>query len=48
MALQQAIEQVLEGLPVERVREVLDFARFLAHASEPEYREADLLPRSTP
>lgn len=34
MALQQAIREVLDGLPEERLREVLDFARFVAHASE--------------
>ena len=34
MEMQQAIRQVLDGLPEERVREVLDFARFIAQASE--------------
>ena len=68
MPLQQALAEVLDTLPDERVREVLDFARFLAQANEqeewrtfgrkqlaraygdgePEYSEADLLPRSKP
>ncbi|MCU1275879.1 MAG: hypothetical protein JWO48_3310 [Bryobacterales bacterium] len=34
MGTQQAIREVLEALPEDRVREVLDFARFVAQASE--------------
>ena len=32
--MKQAIRQVLDELPDDRVREVLDFARFLAQSSE--------------
>lgn len=36
MELKQAIRQVLDELPEDRVREVLDFARFLSEAREAE------------
>jgi hypothetical protein len=31
MELKQAIQQVLEELPEDRLREILDFAQYLAH-----------------
>jgi hypothetical protein len=36
MELQQAIQQALEELPEERLREVLDFARFVGQARDEE------------
>ena len=36
MDLQHAIRQVLQELPEERLREVLDFARFIAQRGESE------------
>ncbi len=34
MELRQAVQQVLQELPEDRVREVLDFARFIAQSRE--------------
>jgi len=34
MKLKEAIDEVLEGLPEERQREVLDFARFVSQAGD--------------
>jgi hypothetical protein len=32
--MQKAIQELLEGLPDERIREVLDFTRFIAQAND--------------
>ena len=32
--MQKAIQELVEGLPDERVREVLDFARFIAQTND--------------
>jgi hypothetical protein len=34
MEMQRAIQELLEGLPEERVREVLDFTRFIAQSND--------------
>jgi hypothetical protein len=34
MEMQKAIQELLQGLPDERVREVLDFTRFIAQAND--------------